>query len=792
MLGNVVFGDHFFTIEGKSGNSVVFSRSSSNGFENSTASGSVGGGEARIVQDKYGHYYIAITPAAQISSIRITEKLDALIGLGTVKTMNVYHACYSLGSDDCEQSFSTYSESDGISLDLLGIGKAGVSNAQGAIDGNASTSSKINIGTVGVGASIYQHVNFHTLSGAADHFRVKMKMSGQSVVTADILGSIIIKAYNGDVEVFSQRLNEKLIANLDLLGLLSSGEMLNIPFAPGKAFDRVAVGISSLVGASVINKPLEIFSIERFLSTCPTDPELLWEPKTDSPFNTPDCAGTVVSFENVNFPYEAVTDRSDVDSYATLTAGAGVALGVGAYSGSIELKFDGATPIPAKEVSYIRIDGNENLLKTLLGGSLGSALGDLLGSVALGQQYIEVQMQDAGGNPIGGVYSSASGLNTELLKLVKDASGRYYLAVTTATLPYQSVRISYHHTALIGAMGSSSLKVYSMCRETEFDACEQATFTSWDGSGIPLDIGNLAKGGVANPEFAIDDNNSNYATLNMGVVGVGASVSQKIYFKTKSSTSDKLRLRLQLDKPNILAVDLLGSSRLILYNGDTKVYDQPIKSGLLNDLDLLGLFNSGGAQTFTFAPAAIYDRVELKISSTVSVGTGAPIRLYSAKRLSVDCEDPDVLPPTDIFEAPECANGVALGNVEAVDDVDFAFDSDYNTYARMRADAGILFGIGGKASSLELTFGNPAPANRTSYLRIGDDVGLLQALLSGSVGETLYNVLNGVALGDNYFVIRAKGAGANVLEGSSQDNFAGANDLIKIVQDKAGRYYVAI
>ncbi|WP_162850071.1 Ig-like domain-containing protein, partial [Sphingobacterium yanglingense] len=793
VVGNVLFGNHYFTIEGKSNGAVVYSRSSNDGL---SSIGKVGAGGARIVQDKNGHYYIAITPDVEINSVRITENLGALVGLGTVKTMNVYHACHATGAEPCEQGFATFSESSGITLDLLGLGAAGVTEAQNAIDlgsdgkANLTTASKISVGAVGIAGTMMQHVQFHGLSTDRDHFRVKMKMQNNGVVTANVLGSIIVKAYDGEQEVYSQRLNERLIPGLDLLNLLSSGQMVNLPFAPGKSFDRVAVGIASLVDANIISVPLEIYSIERFSQACP-DPELKWDPKTTPPFKTPACVDEVTSFENVNFPYEAITDNPSADTYATLTAGAGVAAGLGSYSSHIELKYSGIGAA-AHEVSYIRVDTEGNLFKALLGGSLGNTLGNVLGSVALGNQYIVVQAKDAVGNPVGTAHSSVAGFNSEFVKLVKDKDGKFYLAVTAAGA-YQSVRIEYHHTALVGAMGSSALKVYSMCRETEFDACEQATFTSWDGNGIALDIADLTKGGVANPEFALDgSNSSNYSTLNVGIVGVGASVSQKVYFKTKSDITDELRVRLQLANPGILNLDLFGNTKLIFYDGEQNVKEMTLASGLINNIDLLGLFNSGGVQSFTFAPGVAYNRVELRIETVVGVNTSAPIRLYGMSRITAGCPDPDFLSPNEVFKSPVCADGVELGNVRAVDDVTNAVDGDYNTYANMRSDAGAIFGIGNKESILELKYGAAVGANTTSYLRIGDDAGILESLLSGSIGEAVYGLLNNVALGDNYFVVRAKNGANKVLEGSSRNGFADANGLIKIVQDKAGRHYVAI
>ncbi|WDF67709.1 gliding motility-associated C-terminal domain-containing protein [Sphingobacterium oryzagri] len=782
-VDNVLLGDHYFTVEAKSNGGVVFSRSSNSGFSN-TAAGAFGNGFAKIVQDKNGHYYVALRSDASFTSVRITERLSSLVGLGTTESMDVYHACYATGADLCEQSFATYSESAGISLDLLGLGGAGVVDAQQAIDGDSSTSSKISIGAAGIGGAIYQQVNFHGPSAAADHFRVKFTFGG-GTVSASIVGSVLVKAFNGANEVFSQNLTDGVISNLDLLNLLNSGQIVSLPFGPGVAFDRVAIGIESLVAANVIANPLEVFSIERFSAACP-DPELTWPPGTTPPFTAKDCGTTVTNFAHVNFPLEAVNDDVDFDTYATLSAGTGVAAGLGAYSSHIELKYN--TVIPAQEVSYIRVDSENGLFQALLAGSLGESLANLLGSVALGNQYVEIQLKDAKGTQIGATYSSATGLNTEFVKLVKDKDGKFYLAVT-ADRDYQSVRIAYHSTALVGGSTSSNIQVYGMCRETVFDPCEQATFTSWDGTGIAVDLLDLTKGGVTNPEFAIDANNANFATLNLGVVAAGATVSQTIYFKTKAAATDKLRVRLQLAQAGILNVDLLGGAQVVLYNGENEVYAQPLRAGLLNNLDLLGLFNSGGIQSFVFEPNVICDRVKIELRSTVAVNSSAPIRLYGVSRISDQCPDPDFETPP--YRSPVCAD--VFAGATAVDDIANVFDGDHNSYASIRSGAGVLLGIGNTQGNLQFGYLADAPANRISYIRIAEDGGLLNNLLSGSLGNVVGGVVNGLALGNHYFTVTVKdGGNNNLVTGSSLNGFADADGKIKIVQDKEGRFYIAL
>ncbi|SMP36074.1 DUF7507 domain-containing protein, partial [Algoriphagus winogradskyi] len=776
VVDNVLFGSHYFTVEVKNNGSQVFESSSNNGFFNQPV---------KIVQDKNNHYYVEVTPESAYTSIRITESLGAIAGLGEVRSMNVYHVCTSTGFEPCEQAFATYSESEGISLDLLGLGAAGVVDAGFAIDGDPATASEVSIGAAGLGSSVYQFVNFHSSSAPEDHFRVKLAMEGGNLLTAEILGSIVIKAFDGDTEVYSQGLRDGLISGLDLLGLLQSGGTINLPFGPGLSFDRVAVGIESVVSANVIQNPVKIFSIERFSAACP-DPELTAPPETIPPFNTSDCAAEVVDWANTNFPLNAVDGNND--SYAVLSASTGTALGLGAYSSHIELRY--AAPVAAGETSYVRIEFENDELNALLGGSLGSDLADLLGSVALGDHYFTVTPKTAGGTDIY-TASSATGFGNQDVRVVQDESGRFYIAFT-ADQAYQSVRIDHYLAALIGLDNTATMHVFSMCRETEFDLCEQATFTDFDGSGIAVDLLDITKGGVFNPQNAIDGNSSNYSTINLGIAGIGATVYQNIYFKTKSQNTDALRIRVQLDEPGILNLDLAGSYRLILYNGNDEVYNESLQDALINNLDLLGLLNSGGIQELLIEPGVVYDRVSFGLQSIAAINTSAPIRLYGISRISDGCPDPDVADPP--YLSPVCAE--ELIDASFADNLANLFDGNFNSFATINSSGGaLLTGIGAYSGHVTLGYGDGVvvPAGTTSYMRIDTDASLLDALLGGSVGGILSDLLNTVVLGDHYFTVSANDTGGTPLFTASSDNsFAGFNDQVKIVQDALGRYYLAI
>src|SRR5690606_27554809 len=294
------------------------------------------------------------------------------------------------------------------------------------------------------------------------------------------------------------------------------------------------------------------------------------------------------------------------------SAGSGVALGIGGYNGYIELGYD--QPVPALETSYIRIDmPQEGLLDALVGGSLGSVLADVGDIVLFGSHNFEIEVLNADGEPIAlDDNSSAGGFTGNDVRIVRDEFGRYYIAFT-ADQPYQSVRITLSNTAVAGLDAVTTMNVYSMCRETVFDPCEQATFTSFGGTGLTA---NLLEGanpaGVINPQYVIDGNTSNYAALSLGTASIGAAIYQDIYFKTKVTTTgtDKVRLRIQVPQA-LLNVDLLGAYRVYLYNGDDEVYDATLQNALINGVDLLGLLNSGGKVNVEFEPGVdvTYDRV---------------------------------------------------------------------------------------------------------------------------------------------------------------------------------------
>src|SRR5699024_1879345 len=115
----------------------------------------------------------------------------------------------------------------------------------------------------------------------------------------------------------------------------------------------------------------------------------------------------------------------DDNSYARLLASPGLVAGLGGFNGVIELKF--AETLPADTWSYMHIDGDSDLLRALLGGSLGELLGDVLGYVLIGNQEITIDAR-MGSNSILS-RSSTQGFDTDRVKLLQNGEGDYLLAI---------------------------------------------------------------------------------------------------------------------------------------------------------------------------------------------------------------------------------------------------------------------------------------------------------------------------------------------------------------------------
>lgn len=253
VLGIVLLGNQEITIQAKnSSGSVVLERSSTQGFDSNSY---------RLVTDEYGNYYLRIKPNQAYQSIRLINSSGAIAGLGVEYTLDVYHAFYYDTSSGCD-NIPTYTSYDGsgISLDAISLNTP-IVNIEDAIDSDFETTySEMSLGLLSaLGATSEQLFYFDTPVTPGDQVLVSLATTG-SLVDLGLFNFVEIVAYSEGSEIAS--VSTSSLLDLDLLGLLESGEFFQFPISSDSyAIDQIGVRISSLVSIGAISDVLKISGI---------------------------------------------------------------------------------------------------------------------------------------------------------------------------------------------------------------------------------------------------------------------------------------------------------------------------------------------------------------------------------------------------------------------------------------------------------------------------------------------------------------------------------------------------
>lgn len=334
------------------------------------------------------------------------------------------------------------------------------------------------------------------------------------------------------------------------------------------------------------------------------------------------------------------------NQYARLNSSTGLALGLGGHKGQLTVEFDHM--VQAGTTTFVRIDEDKRLTEILLGGSLGNLLANLVDGLAFGDVSIEVEVYDDEGRIIN--RSSNDKFNDDEIRLITDKDGRTFLAITPEKA-YHRIRISSVIDALLGFGRTFNLDVYDIFYYSGTQTCGGPMGTSYDVSGVNLDLLNLGGDLSENAGNAIDGDPATFSVLSPGVLNLAGAVHQHFYFPAEGATTDELKITLSVSQ-QLLNLSLLDEIDVILYNNNAVVFEDDIRSigeGLLGiiDLDLLGLFSSGEPATFAVSPGVSFDRAEIRLGSLLSTSLSGHLRIHeisrTAARPSVNEADADGL-----------------------------------------------------------------------------------------------------------------------------------------------------
>lgn len=280
-------------------------------------------------------------------------------------------------------------------------------------------------------------------------------------------------------------------------------------------------------------------------------------------------------------------------SFATLTSNF-TAIAVTGSVGEAWLQLKFPQPIGAGKTTYIRFAPPTSAGLNL---SLLSLVSNLTGLLKNDIVKLEAYSGATAGST--GTIVPAANVTTTI---VQDPQGNNYFAVTS-TNAYNSVRIrlSLEVKLLDLANGSISMKVYNAFTIPGAASCGSGSFASTgESSGINVTLTPLA----TNPTSAADNNLSTFSQLQVGLIGVGATISQTIFFAEPSDANAVAKVWLSIP-PSILTVNVFNEVKLQAFNGNIPVGAPVATNSLLGGLDLLGLLSKRAAFPVFYSPGEL-------------------------------------------------------------------------------------------------------------------------------------------------------------------------------------------
>ena len=332
-------------------------------------------------------------------------------------------------------------------------------------------------------------------------------------------------------------------------------------------------------------------------------------------------------------------------------------------SSSGELKLEFPITIPANSTTYIKVDDLEKgLYDALLGGSLGDLLADAAGTAALGDHYVEVSALDTTGEVV--ALGSTNNLfndstiptNTTVpLKVVKNKDGALFITITP-TVAYKAIVIKdITDSTLIATPNFTNVYHAFYLDPTDTSCNSEEIFTSFDGTGVTLDLLDLGATGVKDLEFAIDNDPITFSTISVGVLSAEASMYQDIYFSTTATNEDILELNIRPKGGAIVNAAYEQNITVALYKEDAVVFSQTLDG---SDQITIDPSEDGEIINITVTPKVEFDRLRVTLTSPAGFNLDQQVDLFSVK----------VTPPPTTAPNPQyfCAvNNPTIADLEA-------------------------------------------------------------------------------------------------------------------------------
>jgi len=271
--------------------------------------GTTAGTTTKMLIDKNGDWYAAVTPDAAYNAARLEVALPSDLRVADIARAleaNVYSAFTLSSGGTCNTSpiFTSPGEATGINLNTGIIGGLDLSqlvaNPQYAINGVAGQYSSFSSGvaSVGVASTVSQTFYYDHTATANDGIHVNLGLSNSLIGLSLLqLNGIVFYAYSGssEIPVYTKGLGDLAsLLGLDLLNLVnigSSQKNLDFSFNLNVPFDRFKIEFQKgVLGVGVIGDALRIYDV----SIAPALPTITVQPTSVNSTNI--CEGNTASF----------------------------------------------------------------------------------------------------------------------------------------------------------------------------------------------------------------------------------------------------------------------------------------------------------------------------------------------------------------------------------------------------------------------------------------------------------------------------------------------------------------
>lgn len=256
---------------------------------------------------------------------------------------------------------------------------------------------------------------------------------------------------------------------------------------------------------------------------------------------------------------------------------------------------------------------------------------------------------------------------------------------------------------------------------------------------------------VANPDFAVDGDETTASTLSGTLSLLGGIIEQSLIFPVVGSAGDTVQILLESSE-GLLDIALLGnisvqSSLFGLPNGDSKVAG-------VTSISVLGTRKF----LFTFIPGATYDRVSVTLNTGV-LGLLSTLNIYYARIFKdnatsglTTCNTPD-----NVNSTINCPLLGTLLPLCSIDNPQAVITQDPTDYATINLAADL-----GASGSIGAGYDTPACSTDSVYIVIERPGSVISAnLLGGSISFSTY--LNGAQNSNEVLLVE----NLNVISGAS-------------------------